>query len=80
MTMSPLLEDGLMVTLIGMGTVFVLLTALIGLVHLMSRVSRLLEGPAPAAAPGAGSRAIDPKVLSAIGAAVRRYRDERRGP
>lgn len=73
--MAPLLEAGLTVTLIGMGTVFALLTLLVGVVQLMSRLSRLLEGEAAAPAP-----AVDPETLSAIGAAVKTFREKRRRP
>lgn len=80
--MSQLIESGLTVTLIGMGTVFLLLTLLVWIVQLMSRISRQLgadSADAPAAVPavpavpeGGGE---DQELVGVVGAAVRMYRN-----
>ena len=76
--MSPLLEAGLMVTLVGMSVVFVLLAMLVGIIHGMSRLSRLIEGDAiPATAGTPQPTAIDDEIVSVIGAAIRMYRKRR---
>jgi sodium pump decarboxylase gamma subunit len=80
--MSQLIQSGLTVTLIGMGTVFVLLTLLVWIVQLMSRISRRLGAPdgaeLPAAAPAMPAPPNgddeDQELIGVVGAAIRMYR------
>lgn len=73
--MSASLEAGLIVTLVGMGVVFVLLSSLVGIIHAMSRLSGLIEGRAATAPAGAPQpAAIDDEIVGVIGAAIRMYR------
>lgn len=78
MPVAELLRDGLTVTLLGMGVVFVLLGLLVLIVTGMSRLAHALEGAtppeaAPAAAPS-GPVHANQELISAITAAVHRYR------
>jgi len=70
--MQPgLMEQGLTLMLVGMGTVFVFLTLLVGAVTLMSWLTaRLAPGPV-AEARGAG---IGDDEVAAIGAAIAAHR------
>lgn len=70
-SVSQLLSAGLNVTIIGMGVVFVLLTLLVGIVHLMSAFSQLFSAAVPDAVLMSD---IDPELVSAISAAIHRYR------
>jgi sodium pump decarboxylase gamma subunit len=73
------LEDGFIVTLMGMGVVFVLLTLLVWVVLGMSRLARFIEGaPAPVTVTGAPGAAADEEIVSAIGAAIAAYRQKHR--
>ena len=74
--MSELLEAGLVVTVAGMGVVFVLLTLLVFIIQGMSRLSRLFEGSASAdrAAP-APALEPEPEIASVVAAAVALYRN-----
>jgi len=73
------LEDGFIVTLMGMGVVFVLLTLMVWVVLGMSRLARLLEGaPAPITVAGTPGAAIEEEIVSAIGAAIAAYRQKHR--
>ena len=76
--MSQLLQAGLNVTAIGMGVVFVLLTALVFIIRGMSALSRAIEGTLPPAPePVAGKAPAGPsgatpqqEIISVIGAAI----------
>ena len=79
MSVPELLAEGLNVTLLGMGVVFVLLGLLVFVVHGMSRLAQALEGEQPvseaaAAAGVAGGIQADQELISAITAAIHRYR------
>lgn len=74
--MAEQLEFGVILMVAGMGTVFVLLTVLVWLVHAVSKLSRWLEPPtAPSPAAAASSAQPDGELLSVIGAAVKTHRD-----
>ena len=84
--MSQLLQAGLNVTAIGMGVVFVLLTALVFIIRGMSALSHAIEGKLPAA-PQPATRATTPtadtgsnhsqEIVSVISAAVAAHRKTR---
>ena len=78
--MSALLQQGLAITGIGMGVVFVLLTLMVGIIQGMSKFSRLFDSGEPIAA--TTSSAIDDgELLSVVAAAITAYRHRhRRGP
>jgi len=65
---QSLLNQGVTLMLVGMGTVFVFLTALVIAMSLMTMVTRRLQ-PAPE------SDDISDEEIAAIGAAIRRYRN-----
>lgn len=83
MTEQQLVNEGIELMLIGMGTVFVFLTVLVFATMLMSRIVGRFPGEEPlpvsdtaggdggdaAPAPGVG-----PDVIAAVAAAVRRHR------
>jgi sodium pump decarboxylase gamma subunit len=73
--MSELLEAGLVVTVAGMGVVFVLLTLLVFIIQGMSRLSRLFERNAPAPAAPAPALEAEPEIASVVAAAVALYRN-----
>ena len=75
--MAESLELGLVLMATGMGTVFVLLALLVGLVGAVSRFCRWLEPAPPAlvAAPRPAPREPDDELASVIGAAVKAYRN-----
>lgn len=66
---STLLQQGFVLMLTGMGTVFVFLSALVLAMNLMSRLLSILPPPAPAAAPDETDREV-----AAITAAIRLHR------
>jgi oxaloacetate decarboxylase (Na+ extruding) subunit gamma len=70
---ADLLEQGLELMLIGMGTVFVFLILLVAAMNLMS----WLVAQLPAAAPAPGVAAQD---VAAIAAAIRMHRKNNRTP
>jgi sodium pump decarboxylase gamma subunit len=70
---TSLIDTGLMITLIGMSVVFVLLTALVGIIHAMSALCRRFA-PAAAAVPGSPAGSDDAEIVSVIAAAVSLYR------
>jgi len=74
--MSELLEAGLNVTAIGMGVVFVLLTALVYIIRGMSALCARLEGPlpAPTGAPAAPSALPNQELVGVISAAIAAHR------
>jgi sodium pump decarboxylase gamma subunit len=70
--MSELLQAGLTVTVIGVTTVFVLLTLLVYVVELMSWISRaVVEKPAH---PEGAAAPVDDEIVSVISSAVGTYR------
>lgn len=74
--MSELLANGLEITLIGMGVVFVLLTLLVFVVAGMSKLAHFLEGaPEPAQSPAAAG---DERLTAVITAAIHAYRARHR--
>ena len=84
MPISDLLLAGLELMLIGMGIVFGFLTALVFVLHGMSRLANMLDKtPAVGAAGPAMVRTSvesdEEDVVAAITAAVARYRADRRG-
>jgi sodium pump decarboxylase gamma subunit len=78
--MSPLLQAGLNLTAIGMTVVFVLLTLLVGIIRVMSALSRRIENAMP---PAVKTGAAGPmpatghEIVSVISAAVAAYRKHR---
>jgi sodium pump decarboxylase gamma subunit len=73
---SGLFQSGLILTAIGMGVVFALLTLLVGVIRGMSALAFALGGPPPPAQT-TGSPAVAPAdgdVLPVITAAVAAYR------
>jgi oxaloacetate decarboxylase gamma subunit len=72
--MPELVSQALDLVLYGMGSVFIFLTVLVGVTMLMS----YLIGTDPTAnEPGITSGSMDPKLLAAISAAVKRHRQNR---
>ena len=83
MTSSELLMEGVELMVLGVGTVFVFLVLLVGLINLMSAlINRFFPEAAPAAAKpkriaAATAQPIDPELLAVIGAAVSQHRARR---
>lgn len=78
MTNADLLAAGVNLMLLGMLVVFMLLGLLVGVVGVMSRLARRIEGaPAPVELPAEPVRAPDEELTSVISAAVHRYRRSR---
>ena len=78
--MSQLLEAGLNVTAIGMGVVFVLLTMLVGIIHVMSALCQRFGDASPVApAPtySAGTTHANEELIGVIAAAIAAYRKRR---
>jgi sodium pump decarboxylase gamma subunit len=81
MSVPELLITGLELTVIGMVTVFLLLTSMVFVIQWMSRLAHRLQPPQrPRHLKSTHSQdgALDPALISAIGAAVHRYRNKRR--
>lgn len=57
-----------------MGTVFVLLSVLVGIIHAMSALTGALAGEATAVPEETG---VDEEIVAVIGAAIGRYRHTR---
>lgn len=76
-SISELLDAGLTVTLIGMGTVFVLLGLLVAIVQAMSALSALIEAGGQGTA-AAGHGGVDPETVGVISAAIARFRSQRK--
>ena len=79
--MSELIEAGLSVTGIGMSVVFVLLTAMVGIVRVMSRLSAFLERSGSSVMPEQSSTPApldDAELVGVVGAAVQAYRNRHR--
>lgn len=81
MSVPDQLITGLELTVIGMVTVFLLLTSMVFVIQWMSKLAhRLQPPPQPRHLQSAHSPdgALNPALISAISAAVHRYRDKRR--
>ncbi len=77
--MTELLEEGVVLMAIGMGTVFLLLTLLVFVVRAMSRISRALAPATGLAAPDTPSPRsdTDEEIVSVVSAAIRMHRRRR---
>ena len=76
-SIPELLNQGLSITLIGMGVVFVLLTALVGIVHAMSAICLRFPDSLPDVVPAPDAPeayAIEAELISVVGAAIHAYR------
>lgn len=72
-----MLQEGLNVTAIGIGVVFILLTLLVGIIRGMSAICRMLEAamPAPTAeTDSASTTQLNQQLVSVIGAAIAKHR------
>lgn len=81
MSTTEQLIAGLELTLAGMVTVFLLLAFMVVLINGMSKLAHRIQPyalPNRAAGHGARDGDLDPKLVSAISAAVHRYRQNRR--
>jgi sodium pump decarboxylase gamma subunit len=80
--MNSLLLQGLNLTALGMGVVFVLLTLLVGIIHAMSALCRRIEGDevAVAVAPPAGAALSDPELIGVISAAIQAHLNRQTRP
>lgn len=67
------MSDGLELMLVGMGTVFVFLTILVGTTTLMSHIVVRLEGN-HLPAPGHDGPGVNDTVVAAVAAAIRKHR------
>jgi len=72
--MDQLMEQGLQLMALGMGTVFVFLTLLIGVISLISRIIQKFDMKVEQAAGAAQSSHDD--LLEVISAAVQQYRSD----
>ena len=68
------MAQGVELMLIGMGTVFVFLTTLVGATTLMSALAGNESEPGPAATAVSGGDGPDAEELAAISAAITRHR------
>jgi len=78
--MSPMLQEGLNVTAIGMGVVFVLLTLLVGIIRGMSVISQKIEQAMPASPETGGpatSSLSQQELHGVISAAITAHRKRR---
>jgi sodium pump decarboxylase gamma subunit len=77
---TELLETGVVLMAVGMGTVYLLLATLVGVVHGVSKLSRMLGAAAPIEAARPGARAAtaveDHEIAGVISAAIRMHRDK----
>lgn len=81
MSVAEQLLAGLELTLVGMVTVFALLSFMVLVIQWMSRFAHRLQPPGRTRLLGTGdpaSGALDPTLISAITAAIHRYRQTRR--
>ena len=72
-----MLQEGLNVTAIGIGVVFILLTLLVGIIQGMSAICRMIEAALPAPLETTGSAPLEhsnQQLVSVIGAAIAAYR------
>ena len=76
--MPELVSQALDLVLYGMGSVFIFLTVLVGVTMLMSTLIGTDIGTDPGTnESGIPSGSMDPKLLAAISAAVKRHRQDR---
>lgn len=73
-SVAQLVDQGLTITLIGMTVVFVLLGLLVGMVHGLSAVCRMVIGTV---VPEPDSTQADEELIGVIAAAIRHYRRDR---
>ena len=81
MSVADQLLAGLELTLTGMVTVFLLLAFMVLAIGWMSKLAHKLSPPArpvPMGQSGGSGATDDPAIISAIGAAIHRYRNTRR--
>ena len=83
MSVAEQLLVGLELTLTGMVTVFLLLTFMVFAIGWMSKLAHRLTPPAKPVPLGSGQNdgppgSVDPATLSAITAAIHKYRNKRR--
>ncbi|MFC1740673.1 OadG family protein [Pseudomonadota bacterium] len=79
MSVTEQLIRGLELTLVGMVTVFVLLTSMVLVIHWMSKLAHYLQPPKQPQSMHSSqvsSGSLDPTLISAIGAAIHRYRKD----
>jgi|APHig6443717817_1056837.scaffolds.fasta_scaffold389272_2 oxaloacetate decarboxylase (Na+ extruding) subunit gamma len=80
MLVTGLLLEGVELLVIGMGIVYAFLLLQVGVLTLAARLVRRIEGPTQAPAALAGGQdgpAVEAEALSAVAAAVHRYRADR---
>jgi sodium pump decarboxylase gamma subunit len=80
MSVTEELIRGLELTLTGMVTVFVLLAFMVLVIQWMSKLAHHLQPPKrqqPLHSHDASTGALDPTLISVIGAAIHRYRNDR---
>ncbi len=80
MSVTEELTRGLELTLTGMVTVFILLTFMVLVIQWMSKLAHRLQPhnqPQPLHSSNVDPRSLDPTLVSAIGAAIHRYRNRR---
>lgn len=81
--MSELMMAGVELMLLGMGIVFVFLTILIftlrGMCALAAWLDTPQESPAPSVITVTDAGSVDPAIVAAISAAIKRYRTAHRG-
>ena len=79
MSVIDQLIAGLELTIAGMATVFILLTFMVLVIHWMSKLAHRLAPPQPHQSmhPHSEPGALDPSLVSAISAAVHRYRNDK---
>jgi len=77
MTVLDQLIAGLELTITGMVTVFILLAFMVLVIHWMSKLAHRLQPPHSLKALKSPAGTLDSTLISAIGAAVHRYRRNR---
>ena len=78
--MAESLETGLILMAAGMGTVFLLLAALVFIIQGVSKLSRRLDRAVPVTAPPQAAKPADTELVTVIGAAVAAYRRDENRP
>ncbi len=78
MSVLDQLMTGLELTITGMVTVFLLLAFMVLIIQWMSKLAHRLQPPHSLKALKQPAGALDPTLVSAISAAVHRYRRDRR--
>ena len=82
MTSSEMLTEGVELMVLGMGSVFAFLIALVFVTNIMSSVltrffPEALPSPKPAPKRAAASASIEPELIAVIGAAIKQHRARR---